>query len=273
MNNKVQILLSIMNLDNYKKQLKKMNVKQNFVIVNQITNDDSKMININNDDGIVYSYRGKGLSASRNKAIDLCNSKICMLSDDDMFYYKNYFQVISSYYEKYPDADVICFAVDYENKDKNKKRFKEGKIGFIKSLNISSVQISFKANIIKNKKIRFDEMFGSGSLYNFGEDNIFMYDVLKNKLKVYYVPVPIGLLKEVHESSWFKGFNKDYMRKRGAIFYRMSKLLYNFLIIQFAIRKKRKYDFSVLSAMRYMYYGKKEYKKKVEKYEREKRIG
>ena len=259
--NDVQVLLSIMDMENYKQQIRNMNVYEPYFIVNQIRNKSIIPINIDNK---VISLFDKGLSKSRNIAIKHCTSKIALISDDDMYYYDGYQKIISDAYNEFKDADLIAFAIDYEDKNKIKKRFKKGRIGYIKALKISSVQITFKKDSILNNNIIFDEMFGSGSIINFGEDNIFTYDCLKKHLKIYYIPLPIGKLREEHASSWFDGYNKNYFKNRGAIYYRMSKLAYPFLILQFAIRKRKKYSRSInfINAIKFMFAGAIQYKNK-----------
>ena len=81
-------------------------------------------------------------------------------------------------------------------------------------------------------------MFGSGNKYYMGEENIFLYDCLKKKLNIYYMPVKIGTLKVINESRWFKGYNSNFFKVKGTVFYRMTNHLYILLILQFAIRKR-----------------------------------
>ena len=262
MNDKVQILLSIMNEKKPDKYLKKMNIKGNYVVINQITNDKINKTNIDNKYSKIISVNEKGLSKSRNLAIDNSDCAIGLLSDDDMYYVDDYQSIIVNDYKKYKDADIIAFVVEHENKKYEKKVFKEGRLSFIKSLRISSVQISFRINSIKEKNIKFDENFGSGSKYYMGEENIFMYDCLKKHLKIYYIPKKIGILKEINESKWFKGYTRDFFEVKGIVFYRMSRLLYIPLILQFAIRKRNNFKkIGILKSIKYMFDGIKKYKK------------
>ena len=108
----------------------------------------------------------------------------------------------------------------------------------------------------------FDEKFGSGSQYFMGEENIFMYDCFRNKLKMYYIPIKIGTLKVINESNWFKGYNEEYFKVKGAVYFRMSRTLYPLLILQFAIRKIKIYnkDIKFTEALKNMIIGAKNYK-------------
>lgn len=264
---KVDVLVSTMNQEtNYELQ-NEMNLHDNYVIINQITKPS---INIPQDISDLtkkfISYKGKGLSKSRNKAIENSFADICALADDDMYYEKDYEEKIIEAYQKYKKADIIAFIVEYEDKSKEKKVQKEGKIGFLRSMKISSVQITFKRLSICNKDISFNENFGAGEKYYFGEENIFLADCLRKGLKIYYVPVKIATLR-ISESTWFKGHTEENYNISGAVFYEMSKLLYPLLIMQFVIRKKWMYGkyLKPMQVMKYMFEG-------VKKYKREKKI-
>lgn len=262
---KLQVLLSIMNEKDPNNCIKKMNIKGDYVIINQITKDNVKSICINEKFKKVISIHDKGLSKSRNLAIENSESDIGIISDDDMYYVNNYEEIINNAYIQYPDADIIAFIVEHEDKKTEKKPFKEGKINFIKSLRISSVQLTLKLEKIKKENIYFDENFGSGSLYFMGEENIFLYDCLKKNMKIYYKPQKIGTLRMYNNSKWFKGYNEEYLKVKGAMFYRMSKILYPILIFQFALRKRGKFkenNINVIQRIVFMLNGVKEYKKR-----------
>ena len=66
--------------------------------------------------GIVISVNEKGLSRSRNKAILNSNADICVIADDDMYYSNQYELNVSKGYKKYPDADIIAYYVDSDDK-------------------------------------------------------------------------------------------------------------------------------------------------------------
>lgn len=264
-NLKLQVLLSIMNEREPIKYIKKCNINCNYVIINQITNKDIKLSQKNEKGKKVFSVNDKGLSKSRNLALKNADSEICLISDDDMYYYNDLEKIIINNYKKYPDADIIAFNIISNNNRQKRKKMKEGRINFIHSLRLCSVQISFRKDSIISNNILFDNRFGSGSKYSLGEENIFLADCLKKKLKIYFVPVDIGELTNTHESTWFNGYNEKYMINRGASFYRMNHILSNFLIVQYAIRKYNLYknNLSFFKAMKFMKYGKKLMKREI----------
>ena len=257
----VQTLLSVAGDVDLNKLLKQMKIDGDYVVINQIKNggdSDNKKIHRR-----VIKINDRGLSRSRNLAIKNCVSEIMLFSDDDMEYEPNYLEVITKAYKKYPDAAAIAFIVEHEDKKIEKKPFSEGRIRFIKSLRISSIQLTVNAKKILDNNIRFDEAFGAGSKFEMGEENIFLADIFRKHLKIYYVPEKIGTLKVNHPSSWFKGYNEKYFIDRGASFYRMSPKHWRILVLQFVLRKRNICNDGMGSfkAFKMMHGGAKKYKK------------
>ena len=255
-----EVLVSTMNCKNKDELVRSMNIKK-CIIINQVTQKDSTMLNDINSTSRILSYQEKGLSKSRNKALANSDADICIVADDDLVYEDNYDTIIKNAYNRHPDADLIAFVVGNERRAKDKVIFKEKRLNRIQTLKLSSVHITFKKKSILDKKIKFDEDFGAGTNLFCGEENIFLYDCVRSGLKIYYVPKKIATLK-INESSWFKGYDSQFFQTFGAVFYRMSRILSPFLIFQFVIRKRKKYihNMTMLQAFKNMFVGVKMYK-------------
>ena len=95
-----------------------------------------------------------------------------------------------------------------------------------------------------------------------GEENIFLADCFRKKLKIQYCKEKILKRKE-GQSSWFKGFNdRKFIFDRGAIYYAISKFFYYPYIIRFALKNRKKIKpFSILDGLNIMRAGKKEYRR------------
>lgn len=257
---KMEVLVSTMNLDDAEGLKKRMNILGSSVIINQITKEDVSDINIFDGENRVYSYHEKGLSKSRNKAIEKSNADICIIADDDLTYVDDYEDIIEQAYNKYRDADIIAFYVESTNKKAPTTMQSEGKVGFLKSMKIFSFQITFKRESILKRNIKVDENFGAGSgKYTMGEENIFLFDCLRKKAKIYFVPLTIATVTH-NESTWFKGFTEQYFISKGACFYRMSKWFSSIFITQFAVRKYKLYkeEMKFTDALKYMFKGRKQ---------------
>ena len=233
----VQVLLSTMNQNDVRKLVKSMHI-ESAIVINQITNKKITEKQIKEDNLVSVDIRERGLSKSRNLAIKTSNSDICILADDDMYYVNEYSSIVARAYKQYPRADIIAFYVDNEEKKHKKKKLKEGRVRLLNTMKISSCNISFRRKTIINSDLFFDENFGTGTKKYMGEENIFLFSAIKKGLKIYFVPIKIATLKK-SKSTWFNGYNLEYLRVKGAVFYRMSSWMSPLLILQFSIRKNK----------------------------------
>ena len=259
---KCEVLMSTMNKKSMDDLIKNSKVN-NCIIVNQVTKNTSVDKNVETGNQKFISYNEKGLSKSRNRLLSKSKADICIIADDDMYYVDNYEQIIKEQYNKHPNADMIAFVVQHENKLKRKKVLKEGYLSLINTMKLQSVQITFKRKSVVLNKIKFDENFGAGAKYPWGEENIFLFDCKRKKLKIYYVPIKIATLKDTGVSSWDKSNTVDHYNRQGIIYYRMSKRLYKLLIIQFVLRKRKIYSSSLtsLQVLKAMFEGVKKHKR------------
>ncbi|WP_195932057.1 glycosyltransferase family A protein [Turicibacter sanguinis] len=231
-----QILLSCMNEKDFS-VLANSNINSNTIIVNQCNENGIEQIK---DKVIMFNVAENGLSRSRNLAISKSNKDICLLADDDEFFYDNLEEIILNTYKNCPKADIIIF--EFENKRKNLSK-NIRKLYFFEMLKISSVQISFKRNSIQEKNIKFDTLLGAGTGNGAGEENKFLIDCYKSGLKIYYAPIDIGYLRDDKESTWFRGYNEDYFYKRGkATRYYLGIFLATIYGIYFILFKNKIYS-------------------------------
>lgn len=240
---------------------KSMNIDSDAIIINQCGKDDYHEKKIKNGCVRMISVNDRGLSKSRNLAIDNSKADICVIADDDLKYNEKYKNIILKSYKKYQDADIVAFDVPSTKQNRPTSSLKEGRVDFLHSMKISSFQITFKRKSFTDNNIRFNELFGAGSKYTCGEENILLAEAIKKGLKIYFVNRDIAIVNH-NDSTWFNGFDEKLFRTKGAMFYEINNRLSILLILQFAIRKHRFYknNVSFLSAYRYMIEGLKEYK-------------
>ncbi|MCR5234041.1 MAG: glycosyltransferase family 2 protein [Lachnospiraceae bacterium] len=258
---RLQVLLSAMHLKDAG-YIDTLNITSDAVVINQCDRNNEEHIKRKdtegNDRDITYiETTDRGLSRSRNTAIDRADADICILCDNDVEYMSDYKDSIINGFERHPDADIIVFYI--KRKEKPVPNYpKPKRMGYLSVLKIFSPEIAFRRESIKG--IRFDERFGAGSSrYLMGEENIFLYDCLKKGLKIYYEPVHIATLRE-EPSTWFKGYNRDFFISRGANYGAMSAWFSYILIWQFALRKRNEYCSEVKTgdALKYMFEGRRE---------------
>lgn len=196
----------------------------------------------------------RGLSVSRNLAIENAKGDICLLGDDDEHFFDGFEKLVLETYKCHLDADIICFRLEYPDRN---LRLVEKKINYISALKIFSCQVSFKRKSIIDAGIKFDTNFGSGTPNGSGEENIFLYECLKKGLSIIYIPVNIGIITP-SESKWFKGFNSQLFINQGKKAKRLMGCFCGTLYcVYFAIAKYNRYknNVSFINALKYMFKG------------------
>ena len=258
---RLQVLLSAMHLDD-ENYIDTLNITTDAVVVNQCDRESEREVKheaVNGADIRVKYIETieRGLSKSRNMAIKNATADICILCDNDVEYQYGYEGMILRAFASQPDADIIVFFI--KRKERQVPIFDEVKqMNYLSVLKIFSPEIAFRRKSVLDTP--FDEEFGAGAKYSMGEENLFLYECLRKKKKIVYMPIQIAALRE-EESTWFKGYDKDFFLTRGANYVAMSKWFSHVLIWQFALRKRALYgkDAGMLQVIKWMYEGRREY--------------
>lgn len=254
---RVEVLVSTMNQTDYS-LVEKMRISTDAVVVNQCQEDSV----------IEYDYNGnrikwinsttRGLSVSRNICLSEARGEICLIADDDLEYVEGYAEIVQKAFENNKKASIIRFKVlGIEEKFKDYPE-KTEKIGLLKSMKISSVEIAMLRNKVAG--LKFDEYIGAGTRFCMGEENAFLVHSIKKGLKIHYSPQVISGL-HITSSSWKDIPAERYFISRGAAFEAMDLKIVHLLIIQFAVRKRNMFDqsLSVIKRIKLMENGRKEY--------------
>jgi glycosyltransferase involved in cell wall biosynthesis len=252
--NTIQVLIATMFKEDRSEVIKLldcMNIDSDCIVVSQCNKNATEQIYYKKHIiKIIYSTE-RGLSKSRNMALQYADADIVVIADDDMRYIDGYAQKIVDIHRIYSDDVLIFQVIDLKKYPKKEKR-----MNFFLIHKIESREITMKLNSIKI--IKFNEYFGTGSSYfQCGEENIFLRDCINKRKKIKYIPVKIALPVENRPSTWFVGYNKKRFIDQGAIYYELSHLLFIPFILRFAISKYNKYkkDMDMLHAIHYMLYG------------------
>lgn len=157
------------------------------LVINQTS--EGQTVSSNNPKIRVINSYEKGLSKSRNLAIENAIGDICLLADDDVIYLKNFEKVLVQSYLKLETADVITFkTLTTENKPYSNYPKKLSKLNRF-SKYVLSIEISFRRTSILNSSIRYDEYFGLGANFQDSENYIFLTDLINyKKLQLFFVP-------------------------------------------------------------------------------------
>jgi len=130
---------------------------------------------------VINSFE-KGLSKSRNLALETAQGKILLIADDDVIYHEGFVAKIINAYNQFPDAAAINFCAVKSDGSlmKNYPKHSKTNMNAFDVFNTSSIEMTLNKAILDKTKIRFDENFGLGGMFEMGEEAIFLFD-LKNK--------------------------------------------------------------------------------------------
>jgi len=257
---RIEVLIATMfkeNKDEINNLLNVMNINSDCVIVSQCNKNSIEKFTYKNYKVVCIYSTERGLSRSRNLALQHATADIVIIADDDMRYNDDYTKIITMAYSEHPDCDILTFKVL-----DNKKYFSiEKKMNGLLIQKVASVEITMKLSSVKN--VPFNVLFGAGSAYFLsGEENIFLASCVRKKKKIMFIPQKIAYLTEDGKpSTWFTGYNKEYMVSKGAAYYELSHFFVLIFILQFAVRKYSLYrkDINFFYAIYYMILGVKKY--------------
>lgn len=207
--NKVEFLISTMyrtDLEFLTPMFKHLDVSElNILIVNQTTKD--KLLSSASEHIRVINSFDKGLSKSRNLALEHTNADIAIIADDDVEYQANTLTIVENAYQLFPEAALISFQYLRENGSLGKIYQKESSYQNSKlhKQSLSSIEISCRPKILKQYGIAFHTCFGLGARFVCGEEQVFRDDIIRKGHKVAYVAKPIamhsGQTSTPHENS------------------------------------------------------------------------
>lgn len=238
---KLEILLSCMNQQDGR-LIQKSQITGDAVMVNQCGREGYAEYPTERGLARIYDSGDRGLTKSRNLAIEQSRADICMLSDDDEVFLPDYEKWILQAYRELPQADVIVFQIENWPTSLGEKA---RRLKFPKTMKVSSVQISFRREGLMRTGVRFDPLLGSGSGNGAEEELKFLLDCQKKGLKIYYVPVAVARLEQ-SESAWFAGFDEEFFYRRGGTTrYILGLPLASLYAVYYAIRKRGLYGASL----------------------------
>ncbi len=186
-----------------------------------------------------FNYPEKGLSKSRNRALQHATADLCLLSDDDIHYAESAQRIVIDAFNANPSADIITFQTQTPDGALFNKRYPTRHRRHTRRtiMRVTSYEIAFRTASIRAAGLRFDERFGLGADFPTGEENIFLLDALRHGLKLYYVPAPIAVHPACSSGSDFH--NPELIAAKGAMFHRMFGAAAWLVSLAFACKKYR----------------------------------
>lgn len=249
--NKFAILLSCM-YEKDKEIIKRSNIQSNCVIINQCDEDKKEQVKIKDNKTCLWiNSKERGLSKSRNMAIENSKADICLIADNDEIFDDDVEEKILKVYQELPQADIIVF--NLHNKP-TKLKNKIYKLKRLECLRVCSLQITFRRKSIAYNNLKFDIKLGAGTGNGAGEENKFLLDAYDKGLKIYHYPINIATMVD-NESTWFNGYDEEYFYKHGMTtryilgFWLSCAYALYFLIFKYGLYKQKISIFSATKSM------------------------
>ncbi len=244
---RLQVLVASMHQIDFSK-VKEMNISSDAIIANQADLYEYKEIDYPFGKVKMITTAQRGVGKNRNTALDFADGDILLLADDDLKYVDNYEKIIISAFSELPEADVIIFNIKtigdstYRRQNTEIKRIK-----LYNALNYGAVRIAFRRDKLEKAGIHFSLNFGGGALFSAGEDSLFIYEMIKKRLKLYTYPAVIAEVDQT-TSTWFRGYNHKYFYDKGALFRALFGRLSYLYAAQDYLRHMSEYKKSSLSS-------------------------
>jgi len=183
-----------------------------------IVNQSKTKLNFLQNNCRVIHTNEIGLSNSRNLAIKNSKKEICLLSDDDIIYSSDFIKTIKRSFTENKSADIITYQASNELGEsfKDYPRLKTHNKRSISIIN--SFLIAFRRESIIKNNIQFDSKFGLGSIFETGDEYIFLRNALEKNLNIIHCPKVILSHKSISSG---QDVGKDkIIFARAAIFYK-----------------------------------------------------
>jgi glycosyltransferase involved in cell wall biosynthesis len=208
----------------------------------------------------IFHFNELGISKSRNRALSKATGDFLLFTDEDVALLDGFSRTITGAFEKNPQADIITFqCLNQEGQLRKKYSDRPFWHNARTLMRVSSVEIAIRRESLVQNPLLFDERFGIGSQIPTGSESVFLSDALTRGLKILYQPVPI--VRHPDASSGRALYhNRDLLKAKGALFYRIFGQKAYLLSLYFALKKTRETGFSLLQGMQMMLSGIREFK-------------
>ncbi|CAH1552997.1 glycosyltransferase family 2 protein [Vibrio rotiferianus] len=234
---KIEVLISTLNDGIY--NLNGFDNRLCYLIVHQVSNGSINYQDFTSKFPCNVRYiklDGKGLSVSRNIALNNAQGDYLWIMDDDVKIYGASYEKLKDYIARYPSVDM--FVLNHSSDESIKSlNFDEKKLHRFNSFSVSSIDMFLKRSSIEG--LRFDERFGLGTALPSGEEYIFTCSLLKNKKKIFKTNTVFSYHPPITSGIDFYS-TPEKMRAKLYMFRETSGYLFgSFLYLLFVIKKMK----------------------------------
>lgn len=210
----------------------KLNIKSNVIVGNQFKEKSVNTYFVNDYKITVVNTNEKGCSKNRNHILTYSAADIVLFSDDDEIFTNNYYSIIIDAFENNLEAEAIYFKVDVNKESRPVRMFDSNRKAKWKDISALGVWgLAIKRSTIDKYHLSFDESFGPGSICPMGEDSIYLKDLISRSNKVFTNTMLVAYIEQF-QSTWFKGYNKNYFVNLGKATKRIYPRTFLFRVIK-----------------------------------------
>lgn len=234
---KLEVLMSCMNQSD-DALVRRSGLTGDVVVINQCDWDGFACYPTRDGCARMFFTRQRGLTRSRNLAMEKSVADICLLCDDDETFVPDYQRRILDAYENLPQADVLILKMENRPASFPDRTMR---LRFPLTMKVSSWQISFRRQRVMEAGVRFDELLGAGTGNGAEEELKFLTDCQRAGLRIFYAPVAIASVAQT-ASTWFHGFDEHFFENRGATTrYILGTGIASVYAVYYVVRKRRLY--------------------------------
>lgn len=189
----------------------------------------------------IYKSATKGLCVNRNLAMSHATAPVCLIADDDVVYNASYsFRTVIDVFSQHPDVDVACFKSACLGRELKPYPSHPVAVGDApKGWYVTSFEIAFRLDSPAGRT-RFNEYFGIGSptIFQAGEEDIWLYDVRKAGASVWIFPYT--LCEHNHDTTHEKHCREDwFVMTSGAVHSRLHPYTWPLRCLLHAFSQRR----------------------------------
>lgn len=237
-----EILCVTMHQKDFSK-IQEMNIHSDVLFANQADRTCIEELDFDGHHARMITTDTRGVSRNRNIAIDYIfeDAEIVLFTDDDLRFYDESAVLVIQEFAKHPEADAIKFNLN----SVSDRKISMKSIADFHRVTRSEMGswgvwgLAFRADVLRECGLRFDERFGPGTPNYCGEDTIFLQEMIKKKIRLYASPVCIADIDQ-SVSSWFEGYTARYFTTNGMILNEIYPVLCYLLALRSAWRFSRR---------------------------------
>lgn len=205
----------------------------------------------------VYSMIGKGVTKSRNMAIEKVpnDCDYVLFCDDDVILEDDIYELVVSSFDN-EKWDAITFTIKDMDGEKLIKNYPSKPIAHndFSILKVGTIEVAVRLSLLKsNASLRFPEYLGAGAFYPLCDEPVFLKRLLRARAVVGFLPHTI--MRHPIESSGKYITNTPAMISRGIAFREIFGIGSFLLSFIFFVKSFNKIKYNKLRALYDLYVG------------------